>query len=616
MFSQNSVSALATEFDKLSRIMGAKDVDTTFSGDGAYTNGSAINLPAMDMTAEITPEHQAIMRGYHIHEVSHVTDTDWALTKKRRDKNLHRIWNCCEDVFVERKAMEKYAGARKNLEKTIDHVLGKESEHWAANPQDQAERERTWWEEIPYAALQQARKEMGYESEAIDEYLAGLPKQLAKEAKRWSGKMQDTDDSMEAEKLARTIKRRMSKLGRENDDSEDEEQQQQQQSQTPLQGEGEGESRGEGDGQQDSQTQGDEQGDGDGDGEDGQQQDEAKPEPKGFTLEGAEAREEGAMDEVFGKYNAGQSNFCTQPALIYRDHQGVWDALKTKLEGSNAKKNARARRVIETYHPHAARNKPRQIETCKAAHRDMGSDVRQYSARLARLLMAQEDRRNEGGYASGRIDRRRLAQLVAGNTNVFARPNVTKTSETRIMIAVDGSSSMNEGRTYKAIHAVNDCLGRANVKFDLTEWSGTDFDDDGLGFNPTIVYHKTASERYTKVRDSLVFQPVGGDTPTYAALLSYAQIMSEWQEPRRILLMLTDGEPNGFYRGEPEKVHDLQARMSKAGIEVYAIGIEANDTCMSKMFDKYVMTDFTSLGQTMLGGVEQMLLKNGHAHAA
>ena len=80
--------------------------------------------------------------------------------------------------------------------------------------------------------------------------------------------------------------------------------------------------------------------------------------------------------------------------------------------------------------------------------------------------------------------------------------------------------------------------------------------------------------------------------------------------------MLTDGEPNGFYRGEPEKVHDLQARMSKAGIEVYAIGIEANDTCMSKMFDKYVMTDFTSLGQTMLGGVEQMLLKNGHAHAA
>jgi cobalamin biosynthesis protein CobT len=252
----------------------------------------------------------------------------------------------------------------------------------------------------------------------------------------------------------------------------------------------------------------------------------------------------------------------------------------------------------------------------ESTYENMGSDIRQYSARLARLLMSQEDRRNEGGYASGRIDRRRLAQLVAGNPNVFARPKVTKTSETRIMIGVDGSSSMSDRHTYHAIHAVNDCLGRANVKYDLTEWMGLDFHDDGLGYNPSIVYHKTASERYTKVRDSLVFQPVGGDTPTYSALLTYAQMLSEWQEPRRILLMLTDGEPNGYYRGERDKVRDLQRKMIAAGIEVYAIGIQADVKWMASMFDKYVMTDFTNLGQTMLGGIENMLLEGGHAHAA
>ena len=614
MFSQNSVSALATEFDKLSRILGAKDVDTTFSGDGAYTNGSEINLPAMDMTADMSPEDQAIMRGYHIHEVSHVTDTDWELAKKKRDKNLHRIWNCCEDVFVERKAMEKYAGARKNLEKTIEHVLGRENAHWKENPEDQAERERTWWNEIPYAALQQARKEMGYDSEAIDEYLAGLPKQLAKEAKRWAGKMQDADDSVEAEKLARTIKRRMAKLGREN--AEDEEQQQAQMPSTPQQGEGD--STDDSNGKQ-SQAQSDDgqQGEGDQSGGDQQGDDgEDKPEPKGFTLEDAEAREEGAMQDVFGKYNDGNSTFATQPAVVYRDHQEIWDDVKKKLDTSNAKKHSRASRIISDYGPYIRGNSERQIRISKEAHENMGSDVRQYAARLARLLMSQEDRRNEGGYASGRIDRRRLAQLVAGNPNVFARPNITKTSETRIMIGVDGSTSMSDQLTYRAIHAVNDCLGRANVKFDLTEWSGLDFHEDGLGYNPSIVYHKTASERYTKVRDSLVFQPVGGDTPTYSALLAYAQMMSEWKEPRRILLMLTDGEPNGYYRGEPGKVRDLQAKMTKAGIEVYAIGIQANEKCMSKMFDKYVMTDFDSLGQTMLGGIEKMFLSEGHAHAA
>lgn len=615
MFTQNSVSALATEFDKLSRIMGAKNVDTTFSGDGAYTNGTTINLPAMDMTADMSPEDQAIMRGYHIHEVSHVTDTDWELAKKRRDKNLHRIWNCCEDVFVERKAMEKYAGARKNLEKTIEHVLGRENAHWKENPEDQAERERTWWNEIPYAALQQARKEMGYESEAIDEYLSGLPKKLAKEAKRWSGKMQDADDSVEAEKLARTIKRRMAKLGRDN--AESEEQQQAQMPSTPQQGEGDSTDDSNGDqsqAQSDDGQQGDE-GDQGGDGQQGDDGDD-KPEPKGFTLEGAEAREDGAMSEVFGKYNAGSSEFCTYPAVVYRDHQEVWDDLKRKLDASSAKRNSRARQIISSYHSTATIKAPHQIEQCKIAYGRMSSDVRQYSARLARLLMAQEDRRNEGGYASGRIDRRRLAQLVAGNPNVFARPNITKTSETRIMIGVDGSSSMSDAFTYMAIHAVNDCLGRANVKFDLTEWSGVDFSGDDMGYNPSIVYHKAANERYTKVRDGLVFQPVGGDTPTYAALLSYAQMMSEWREPRRILLMLTDGEPNGYYNGEPRKVHDLQSKMAKAGIEVYAIGIQANKKCMSEMFDKYVMTDFANLGQTMLGGIEKMLLNEGHAHAA
>jgi len=612
MFSQNSVSALATEFDKLSRIMGAKDVNTTFSGDGAYTDGSTINLPAMDMTADMSPEDQAIMRGYHIHEVSHVTDTDWDLTKKRRDKKLHRIWNCCEDVFVERKAMEKYAGARKNLEKTIEHVLGSENEHWANNPQKQAARERTWWEEIPYAALQQARKEMGYESEAIDEYLSGLTKQLAKEAKRWSGQMRDADDSIEAEKLARTIKRRIAKLGRDNDESKEEEQEQQQ-AQGPSNTQQDG-----GDTQQDSQTQSDGGGDddSDGDGDDGQQQGNDKPEPKGFTLEGAEQREDGAMEQVFGKYNTGGSNVCTEIAKIYGDHQQVWDALKTKLDASNLKQNTRSRSIISSHGTRATDDKFYCDRIRTTAHEDMGSDVRQYAARLARLLMAQEDRRNEGGYTSGRLDRKRLAQLVAGNPNVFARSSVTKTSETRIMIGVDGSSSMNSSLTYKAVLAVNECLGRANVKYDLTEWSGVDLTADGLGNNPSIVYHKTANERYTKVRDGLIFQPVGGDTPTYAAMLSYAQMMSEWQEPRRILLMLTDGEPNGYYRNEDKMVHGLQRKMIASGIEVYAVGIEASEDCMSTMFDNYVMTNFGNLGQTMLGGIETMLLAGGHAHAA
>ena len=122
MFSQNSVSALATELDKLSRILGNKDVRTTFNGSGAYTDGKNVNVPAMDMDAELDPTHQAIIRGYHMHEVSHVTDTDFGVFKKRGVKKIKGTWNACEDVFVERKAMEKFPGARRSLEQTVNCI--------------------------------------------------------------------------------------------------------------------------------------------------------------------------------------------------------------------------------------------------------------------------------------------------------------------------------------------------------------------------------------------------------------------------------------------------------------------------------------------------------------
>ena len=94
MFNQNSVAALKTEFDKLSEIMGTKGIRTTFIGQGAHTDGKTINIPEMDMAATMTPKDQAIARGYHIHEVGHVTDTDFGLAKaKKPPKHLHGIWN-------------------------------------------------------------------------------------------------------------------------------------------------------------------------------------------------------------------------------------------------------------------------------------------------------------------------------------------------------------------------------------------------------------------------------------------------------------------------------------------------------------------------------------------
>ena len=84
MFKNNNPHALQKELDGLSKVMGRSDVRTTFQGDGAYTDGKTINIPAMELDAQLTDKEMEALRGYHIHEVAHVTDTDSDLWQSKR----------------------------------------------------------------------------------------------------------------------------------------------------------------------------------------------------------------------------------------------------------------------------------------------------------------------------------------------------------------------------------------------------------------------------------------------------------------------------------------------------------------------------------------------------
>ena len=617
MFNQNSVAALKTEFDKLSEIMGTKGIRTTFIGQGAYTNGKTINLPEMDMAASMTPHDQAIARGYHIHEVGHVTDTDFGLAKaKKPPKHLHGIWNACEDVLVERKACEKYSGAKRSLQATVDSVLGNENQHWEDNPEENAARRETWWTEIPYAALQQARKNAGYESDALDAYIEDMPDDLAKEARRFAKEMYATADTGESYELAKKISKRVKALGKELGEEDEPQPKPTHKKPNPEGEDGDDEGEGKGKGQdkpdQDEGEEGDGEGE-DGDKPDGDKPDADKPKPKGFSMEDAEDRKADNMQDVFGKYGPKPNTrrVCTQFCAVHDTHLDLWKSLEQQVQIANVK--ARVTDIIVGQWRKADKRKDRLAQENLSARAQIGKDVSAYGARLARLLMSQESKRNEGGYSSGRIDRRRLSQLVAGNQNIFARTEDVRTSETRLMLAVDGSSSMRSINTMSAVHVVNDALGRAGVKYDVTEWGGLSLGGgrDVMGELPWIVTHKHSHENYRKLQTTLNFQPVGGDTPSYAALMTYANMMSSWHEPRKILLMLTDGEPNGNNR-ERDMCSTLVKEMEAIGIEVIGIGIGID---VSEMFEKSVLTDFNKLGETLLGSLEKLLISQGHAHA-
>lgn len=702
MFTQTSVAGLQTELTKLSKIMGAAHVRTTFMGDGAYTDGNIINVPHMDVTAELDPEDQAAMRGYHIHETSHVTDTDMTILQRRtvKGKPIKRIWNASEDVYVERKAIEKYEGAKRSIQATTEKVLAKENKFWKENPLRQAARITRWWDEIPYAALQQGRKNMGYDSEALDEYLQGLPKQLRREARKYAKRMVAAENSEQALRVARAMQKRMKKYGDEYDtpeeppcDGDDGEQpndgdtqQTEQETNEGIEGENddiedeEGNTDGEGDDEGDDEGTGDtdegddddddldddtdgDDGDGDGDfpddgdidgdlgcdddddgdgtqgtGDDQEEdtprddtQDDGTQEAKGFDLEEAEKRADEAMNDTFGKYNSGDLEVKSEFSNVFYHHNEYWAWQKVVAEeiilpmSKDMNRTDEARSIARQIHRQINDwCRSMEIDRTEVLHeiqkntkRHMPSDLNAYSARLARMLLSQEERRNEGGFSSGRIDRRRLASVAAGNENVFARPQIMKTSETRILIAIDGSSSMNDRSTRIAVDAVNTCLGRANVRFDIAEWGGMDWSHviDGLDAGANFTVHKKANEHWRKIDKAFDFCPQSSDTPSHTGMLTCAKYMSAWTEPRKILLFLTDGMPNGYNHGECEMIKQLTVVMEQNGMEVYGVGIDV-DFPMENSFNKYVECNFDSLGATMLGGLEKLLIEKGHAHGS
>ena len=53
MFNNNNPLGLQKELNGLSKVMGRKDIETTFQGDGAWADNKTINVPAMDLNATL-----------------------------------------------------------------------------------------------------------------------------------------------------------------------------------------------------------------------------------------------------------------------------------------------------------------------------------------------------------------------------------------------------------------------------------------------------------------------------------------------------------------------------------------------------------------------------------
>ena len=107
----------------LASILGRKyGVQVRIGGDRAYTNGNVIQLPGLPLDSDDTL--LGLIRGYIDHESAHIRDTDFQALKAAALSPFEKhIWNIIEDWRAENALAAVYPGCRENFQWLIRHLF-------------------------------------------------------------------------------------------------------------------------------------------------------------------------------------------------------------------------------------------------------------------------------------------------------------------------------------------------------------------------------------------------------------------------------------------------------------------------------------------------------------
>ena len=588
IFNNNNPVSLQRELNGLSKGLGRWDVNTVFRGDGASASNKTIYLPNMPVDAQLSDEQMRVFRGYHIHEVGHILHTQDGIWNHevRGYMKADEFWrkdvlNALEDVMIERKINEQYAGAKRNLEETVDRVLGKNlaqiAEHGMAGTAD----------EVPYAILQMCRKAMGYNSANLDAYIAQLPLNVAKHAQNWVVEVIEAEDTKEIAKIARALGDWMKAEGvAAEQPDEPQKRVAAEDGEPPEDGE-------EGDGDK-PKPDDDSDDDGDDDGPRVQQaetnrQDEQKP----LSLQDLMNRtlEEVVEEEAKSVIHASDDPTFQLPTRDINEYE-PYDELQRTREH-----NAR--------HDEYLKERSAKYDNII---KQLGKSLRTRSSSLARVLQSQENEFWVGGKEHGRLDRNRMVGIVTGEKNIWAQQVLQQTQSTAVMVMMDQSGSMSFGQVRRALVTLNETLSRANVPYGIIGWSCSNY--------------QILKTMRMKGRTEHVKEQIGGmgdwsgGTDPYPALMMCYEKYHEWsQAERKIILFCSDA---AFNLRESTMMCKLNAMMEPQGYEPYGILIDAdNARSLEVAFPRGVVkTNSKRLPETMLDQLQKLLALGANSAAA
>lgn len=588
------------ELTKTSAVFGRKSsVNVVFKGDQAMTDGSNIVLPSLDMNADMTDEQMDIMRGYVDHEAGHVRHTDFDALRKfgeecaaTNNKLLKSVQNALEDIWLERRVRDDYAGAEHNLRATASAV----NERFIRDFGDDEEKCKNDAFVGPVALTWEGRKDYGGDS--CQRCLDLVSDDLRRVLPDWIKAVDHCTSTSDVIALSKVIEKHLRDGDYKDEDDE-------------TQGHGRGGADGDGAAADDGRSDdiGDD-GEGHGDTEgDGRGRDEADTDERDGTSPAGGREYGGASDdekeitpeiepyEDFD-FSSAVSEMAREGALATKDgfEYTVFDPTQDRLHHKSLR-NGKRSGMLRTGSPE---NYDYLLNTCAGTANTMRN-------KLMRALMAKQQRDWDYGREEGRLDTRRLTSAFAGRTNVFKRRADMPELDTALTVLVDLSGSM-YGHAARLANqcaiSIAEAIDKAGVTYEILGFNNqTDVKYDSSRHSPyNYTRHEPLDMWLFKAFDERLFHckgsigvlenAVGGNNSDGDAILFALNRLLDRPEKRKVMITLSDGCP--AFRSCDPHAGDQFTRNAvdtavKSGVDIMGVGIL--DHSVEQFYPKHVVID-------------------------
>jgi Mg-chelatase subunit ChlD len=517
-------------------VLGRKyGVKVEMGGADAYTDGKTIHLPALP--SEVPDTLLAMVRGFLDHEAGHVRETDFnALQEARLSPIEMHVWNTLEDWRVEHRLASIFPGCRQNFDWLIGYLFGSDDRDEPAEP---AANILNWlllevrsWDVL---SLSTQRDNMARQ---VDRDFPGIRPKIENVLKLVRIKCDSTQDAIKyAREIVRTLDQYANPVSQPEPSAGGPSESSARSARSDPGGQGNKNDRPEG--------------------SDGPLPDEGQD---------ADADQDGLSEPDDG--SVAESSGVGEVSGSAREHvQRLLGAGEDALPQNLG--NILASVLNETSRDSVQSSIAVAVQTSKYAGPLSGDDIQEarqacnaLRTRLGGLLQTKVLSRAAGG-RRGRLDTGQLHRLAVSDPRVFRIKAERIGIDTVVHILLDCSGSMVRRihLACQACYAVATALEASRINIAVTAFPGTQTPDGSYSTIAPVIRHGQ------KVNPNLDLSPAGG-TPMGEALWWVMQEMLPLAEKRKLVLIVTDGDPDSM-----DCATQAIEQGMRAGFEIYGIGI-------------------------------------------